>query len=340
MLLWVLFAWLPFLSCGKHQEISLVSNYENKVWNDTVASYQEDFDFEKKIQWLNDAAKLFSSQKGRDILIQPLLSIALSTEDDAFRSYVYFFISDIYWKWNNTRLSVFYMTKVRETHYSLRYDENPIGYMIGLRIIKLEDYPYLRIRMYHVLLTQYSDLIDEFLLLYELSELYKQQYDIYAAIDVMKRMVNLAARNRITDDRVDINQIKSEINFFYSEKKWIYKDLNKLINNIKYAIDTRNKARLYSYLPLDGFSVRFFASNDFRWGIRELSIPNRWGRNIRFSSKFEEISNEDEVFLETTGWVFPQLSTWYFYFKRVNYPYDNNINGGWEWKGIYFGSWM
>lgn len=323
---------IALFSCSRENILSGLNQYQNTLWTNALSSYNENMTLDAKISWLGNAMKLEQP-------IESFLPLATQTKDNAFRSCIYFFISDVYWQRNEMSYAVFYMNKIREEDYHVVFSGSPLGCAIGLRIIKLKEYPELRISMYKMLLEKFSDRVDELFLLYELSQLYKEQFDIQSAVQVMEQMVRISAKSRVKDDRIDMKQIQKEINFFYSKKDWIYKDLNKLINNIKYAIDIRSKKRLYSFIP-DDFAVRFFDPTIQQWGVRELSIPSRWGRNIRFSPKFAEISTEDEVYLETTGWVFPQLTTWYFYFKRVDYPYDNTINGGWEWKGIYFGSWM
>lgn len=323
---------IALFSCSRENILSGLNQYQNTLWTNALSSYNENMTLDAKISWLGNAMKLEQP-------IESFLPLATQTKDNAFRSCIYFFISDVYWQRNEMSYAVFYMNKIREEDYHVIFNGSPLGCAIGLRIIKLKEYPELRISMYKMLLEKFSDRVDELFLLYELSQLYKEQFDIQSAVQVMEQMVRISAKSRVKDDRIDMKQIQKEINFFYSKKDWIYKDLNKLINNIKYAIDIRSKKRLYSFIP-DDFAVRFFDPTIQQWGVRELSIPSRWGRNIRFSPKFAEISTEDEVYLETTGWVFPQLTTWYFYFKRVDYPYDNTINGGWEWKGIYFGSWM
>jgi hypothetical protein len=47
-------------------------------------------------------------------------------------------------------------------------------------------------------------------------------------------------------------------------------------------------------------------------------------------------SNSGEAYLRTTNWNY-FIPTWYLYFRRVNYPPDPEINGRWEWAGIYLG---
>jgi len=59
-------------------------------------------------------------------------------------------------------------------------------------------------------------------------------------------------------------------------------------------------------------------------------------REVRFSDKVDELSNEGEAYLRSTGWNY-RIPTWYFYFRRVEYPADPDVNGAWEWAGVYFG---
>lgn len=62
------------------------------------------------------------------------------------------------------------------------------------------------------------------------------------------------------------------------------------------------------------------------------------GRNrIRFNETLDESSNPNEAYLRTWGWN-NYVSIWYLYFRKVNYPLDPDINGNWEWAGIYMGN--
>ncbi|MDR1596788.1 MAG: tetratricopeptide repeat protein, partial [Treponema sp.] len=43
-----------------------------------------------------------------------------------------------------------------------------------------------------------------------------------------------------------------------------------------------------------------------------------------------------EAYLRTWGWS-QYISTWYLYFRKINFPSDPEIHGRWEWAGIYYG---
>ena len=59
-------------------------------------------------------------------------------------------------------------------------------------------------------------------------------------------------------------------------------------------------------------------------------------QTIRYNAELDPISNEREAYLETWNWQY-QVGKWYFYFSKIDYPADPELNGKWEWAGIYFG---
>ena len=52
-------------------------------------------------------------------------------------------------------------------------------------------------------------------------------------------------------------------------------------------------------------------------------------------------SSPNEAFLKTTQWASTKwlyrIPTWYLYFRRIEFKQNPEINGRWEWAGIYFG---
>ena len=57
---------------------------------------------------------------------------------------------------------------------------------------------------------------------------------------------------------------------------------------------------------------------------------------VSFDDQLDQDSNINEAFLRTTGWSH-RVKTWYLYFRRVNYKIDPDIDGSWEWAGIFLG---
>jgi len=133
-----------------------------------------------------------------------------------------------------------------------------------------------------------------------------------------------------------------------TDRSWIDPDLNHLISRVEYAIQTDNTRALETLRAKVGFfavswdnadvtdtlseafDIRQFLSEL----VRQVSYNGR--SDVRFSPALDEMSNENEAYLRSVGWNF-RIPTWYFYFRRVDYPADPDINGAWEWAGLYFG---
>ncbi len=325
---------LFFISCSGRVPDSGLSDTFLRKYNESMTSAD-------KINLANEMFDIYGNSDKKNELSQLFISAAYSTKDEVFSGYLFYLISDIYLRSDAKYLALYYMLKVDESVYDLDVEGYKLGYLLGLKCLKIDGYPEVKKEFYKKLINRYPDMVDMAQLYFDLAELYKNQYEMNLALNYYERLLDMYSKGKIEDDRFNLSRIRENVGFYKNSKTWIYKDLNELIDKIKYAIDSRNQDLLYQYVPNSGFKVCFFKSSDNRnWTLRELGIARWWGRQISFSSKVEEFSNENEIYIETTNWSFPQLHSWYFYFKKIDYPYDDNINGGWEWKGIYFGNWL
>lgn len=131
-------------------------------------------------------------------------------------------------------------------------------------------------------------------------------------------------------------QVSSDLAFHRSAKTWTMGSLPELVNAVQYSIKTQD-SRLLTRLQSDEFFLMNWSqetSDSF------THIPMTLGSllisGIRYKPELEPFSNDREAFLWTSGWAW-KIDTWYLYFRRVDYPADPEINGRWEWAGIYFG---
>lgn len=131
---------------------------------------------------------------------------------------------------------------------------------------------------------------------------------------------------------------KQLIDFNNSPKDWTFETLDELVDSVKKAIST------YNYRALDRYKskVNFFAMS---WrqdetdtnALENFSMSSFMrGNRIRYSTELDSSSSPTEAYLKTWGWS-QYVSTWYLYFRKVNFPADPDIHGRWEWAGIYYG---
>lgn len=333
------------LSCKINFEKSGFYNYynfdhlSNKMFYELIQKKDELKKYSEIISWSNDIKTLFLDNGKNKELIQFFGELAEREKKSDVKDLFNFIISDFIWELGNKDIAIFYMLKVNEKSYSIEYNYNPIGYYIAKRIINSNSPNNIKKKMYDILLTNYKNIIDVPYTLYDLSELYKSELDLPEVVKVMRDILKNAGGNVYINENINIYDIQREINYFIYNKNWIYQDLETLINNIKTAIENRNKAKLDSYISRKDFIVELFQKeSNIKWSYRQLEIQNKWVSRINFSNKLEDFSNNDEAYLKTSNWAFIEVRTWYFYFKRVKFPYDTSINNGWEWAGIYLGN--
>ncbi|MBN2617529.1 MAG: hypothetical protein JXR64_04380 [Spirochaetales bacterium] len=133
-----------------------------------------------------------------------------------------------------------------------------------------------------------------------------------------------------------------KVGFYYSDKTWVVKDLDTLVQRVKYAISTKNATQLDRYRAYDFFIINWkskFSDLKSSYPMESYVLTNM---NLKTGNELDPMSTENEAYLAVNGspwsssiwYVYP---TWYFYFRKVDFPKDPEIHGGWEWEGIYLG---
>ncbi|MEM9424290.1 MAG: hypothetical protein AAF975_05840, partial [Spirochaetota bacterium] len=158
---------------------------------------------------------------------------------------------------------------------------------------------------------------------------------LQAAMEVYSQFFRLNSIS-VPEERYARNIVASKIDIYNSRRSW-YTDpsLENLIRRVKYAIQSNN-ARSVLYYQANGF---FVLSADYRDEVSRsntnIYLPHFLGGFVQFGHLTPE-SNDEEAWLYSTNWPF-HLTTWYLYFRKIHYPASPEIDGNWEWAGIYLG---
>ncbi len=318
------------------------SDYDAARWAQLTDRLDTLNTLSEKTLWADEVCTFLTELNKDDFLCnylrQTAYGLADNTDDGAFKSFIYFLIGNTYKQNDKYEESLFFYDKVDPKYYSLTYDNSPIGYAIGLSVIKSAKNHQAKKKAYNILLENYKELIDVPYTQYELALLYKDELDMDTACSIMEKIIKEAPKYRYSGSNINYSVLKEEIGYYNMKKNWIYKDLDVLIKNIKYSIIRRDLPALKRCISKSQFDCIVGQKTKLiSWDFSELQIQKRWHTNIVFSNELEPQSNENEAWLKTYNWGFPQLHTWYFHFKRINYPYDEKIDRGWEWQGIIFG---
>ena len=70
----------------------------------------------------------------------------------------------------------------------------------------------------------------------------------------------------------------------------------------------------------------------------EADLSSYLTKSTRLNGSVEPFSNDREAYLRSWGWSYQyQVGVFYLYFRRIDLPENPDINGKWEWAGIYLG---
>ena len=318
------------------------SDYDNLRWQQLQSQYKSVNSESEKILWAEEVYNFLTELNKTEYLIDFFQKTAYQIKDNSddinLCSFIYFLLGNSFKENDKNEQALFFYNKVSPSSYSLIFDNQPIGYTIALSIIKCSNSNSVIKSGYDILLNNYQELIDVPYTQYELANIYKQQLDMDTACSIMKTILQNASKYRYSSSDINYETLREEINYYNMKKNWIYKDLDVLIKKIKYSIIRKDLTSLKKCISQSKFDCLVGQKSITKnWSFNELSITSRWNTNIVFSNELEPQSNENEAWLKTYNWGFPQLHTWYFHFKRINYPYDEKIDRGWEWQGIIFG---
>lgn len=133
--------------------------------------------------------------------------------------------------------------------------------------------------------------------------------------------------------RIDLTDL---LRFHRSDKSWTRTDLDQLVIDIRTAIYQRSGSKLKRYKAEQFFTMSWNQDVTDLFTHTNLDVASFLNPGVQVIRDLDPMSNESEAFLRSWGWSY-RIRTWYLYFKKIDYPADPEINGRWEWAGIYFG---
>lgn len=130
--------------------------------------------------------------------------------------------------------------------------------------------------------------------------------------------------------------VADALSFHNSSKTWTMVNLDDLVRTIQYAIKTQDAQLLHRYQSDKFFFMHWSQETSDSFTHIPMTLGSFLTNRVRYRSELDDYSNDREAFLWTAGWTW-KIPTWYLYFRKIDYPVNPEINGRWEWAGIYFG---
>ena len=328
----------------------LVGNSETrKEMHDFLVELETSDNYERSFVLIQQLIKHLQIEGRTDKLNLLLTTYVEKNQEDPFNGYYLLIVADTYLEAGAFPFAVHYYEQILKNHSDLLIRDKSIHYICLMNLTQLVDTPAARIEYFQELLTRFSPdqadtggrmSINQGLVYYNLARTYEQLGEWDLSIQAYKNYLKFPETEipGLPDAYQDITQ---KVAFYdYHPKNWMSEDLETLKQRIQYAIYAKNTRRLNQYRA----KVNFFTQSwDQQSPLEERDVDDFFStlgrfmtRRVSYRRDLDSDSNSQEAYLETFGWSY-RIPTWYFYFTRVSFPADPEINGRWQWTGIYFG---
>ena len=264
-----------------------------------------------------------------------LTSYIQSHENDPYTAYYLLTIAENYKNSDSRAVAETYYRRILNNYPDLIINNQSIHKLILEELAENSNDYEERVHSYLELINRFPGQIDKGQIYYHLGKSYEKLGFWNEAYKSYENFLK-SPETEIAGDPDARDNLTDLLLFHRSDKSWTRESLDELVQAVKYAIRTRNGPRLIRYQADKFFNMSWSQDETDLLTHTNLDITSFLSQRISYMRDLDPMSNESEAFLKTWGWSY-RIRTWYLYFKKIDYPADPEINGRWEWAGIYFG---
>ena len=286
---------------------------------------------------VREIANNYVRQKEHHRLINFLTSRVNNEPRDPYNTYYLFLIAIAYMQEEAYPVAALYFNLIIKNYPDLTISGDSIHLACLNHLITVVDDPEQQVWYYEELISRFSDQIDLGAAYFLLAQAYEHTGEWSSAIRAYTQFLPFVESNVPGFPDAYI-YAKHLVDFNNSPKNWTYESLNALVTALKTALDAGSANRTEQCRAKVNFFARSWeqeATDDAGMAEFNLSDFMRTSR-IHYTSSLDAGSNANEAYLRTWGWS-QYISTWYLYFRKINFPADPEIHGRWEWAGVYYG---
>ncbi len=265
-----------------------------------------------------------------------LTTYAEKNPHDAYNAYYLLMVAQNYKANGAMPFAIHYYERIVRNYPDVIVKGTSVQFIALRELTKVTQRPALRLDYYKDLISRFADQIDLGSTYYYLARTYEELGQWDQAFQAYKQFLKYPD-TRIAGLPDARKVITAKVAFYDSTKDWTMPTLDSLVKAIRDAIWRASPSRLLHYKA----KVNFFAMS---WDQQSSDYDNQadfpieafLSNHVQVADHVEMTSDATEAYLRTTGWSL-RIPTWYLYFRKINFPADPEINGRWEWAGIYFG---
>ena len=288
---------------------------------------------------MNRLSGFLVDEAGHEVLIAYLTSFVEKHPDDPYGALYLYIVGQSYVEQGAPVLARYYFDRVVRSYADVVIRGASLRQASLRQLVRLAADPEQRVLYYRKLIEEYGTPSDLGLLYYRLAETYEELGEWTAAYDAYRKFLTHPGAE-VPGRPNAYRETGNRVAFYDSRKNWTVPTLEELTRIITAALASRDARTLTRYQAGVNFFTRSW-EQDFDdpnatpiWNLGELL---RQSRQLSMDREAALDSDGDEAYLWTWGWGGLRIRTWYFYFRRVNYPPDPLIHGSWEWAGIFLG---
>ena len=308
-----------------------------------------DGDYETSFVLIQQIIKHLHGAKRNDKLNLLLTTYVEKHPEDPFNGYYLLIVANTYLEEGAVPFAVHYFERILKNHSDLLIQNQSIHYLCLTNLSRLVTAPAPRAEYLKELLSRFGEgqsessssmSVNMGLSYYNLARTYEQLGEWDLSIQAYKNFLQYPETvvPGVPDAYKDISE---KVAFHdYRSKDWTSSNLEDLKTKIQNAIYSKNTRRLNQYRAKVNFFAQYWEQQS---PLNEREVDDFFSeiglfmsRRVTVAKELDRDSNSQEAYLETYGWSY-RIPTWYLYFRRISYPADPEINGQWQWEGIYFG---
>jgi tetratricopeptide (TPR) repeat protein len=256
---------------------------------------------------------------------------------DIYNGYYLLLVADAYRDMKAVPFAIHYYRRILTNYGDLLVKGTSIHLQCLQELLGLETDPQAKIGYYKELFSRFPDQSPG-INWYYMAKSYEEIGEWEQSIQAYQKFIGSGDVD-VTGESQALRDAAEKVNFAAStDKSWLVPDLNDLVSAVRDAVSSKNISRLRRYQAQVNFfqepwdQTQLVTDEIVNYNIINYLLTS----NVVVDSQLDVAANGREATLRTTGWNF-RPSTWYLYFRQVDFPANPDINGQWEWAGIYFG---
>ncbi len=294
--------------------------------------------YQEKTVIIEQAIESLSSRNLVEQITPYLTRYLASHPNDPFESYYRYLVASMKSQSGQEELASFYYEWAIKAPLDVEIKGKSVQFKSIQKVLNFSIDPSLRIELLNLLLSRFPKKIDHGLINYQLAKAYEENGDYQESFAAYRHYLAFPG-TQIPGKVNEEQRVRELLSVSQSNPEWTRTSLDRLVSEVRSALSQKDTIRILELqAKVNFFSMSWLQEKaDFNSQVSyDLKRFIENSSQLYFANGLDANSNSQEAYLKTWGWN-AFIPTWFLYFRKINFPADPEINGNWEWAGIFFG---